>query len=38
MYDPLVWRAVERTAAALQRAGTLSGRDVAVILREARQR
>lgn len=37
MYDETIWRAVERVAAALQRQGVLSGRDVQLHLREARR-
>ena len=37
MYDATVWRAIERVAAALQRKGVLSGRDVQLALRESRR-
>ena len=38
MYDPVVWTAIERVAAALERKRELSGRDVALVLREACKR
>ena len=37
MYDPIIWKAIELTAKALERNSFLSGRDVQLLLREAKR-